>query len=107
RGDGGGGELVECPERRRDAAGGGPEMSRGGGLRFNTKFSDLRLDGEAGGSAGAGVHSGPFGVAPLIDSALTRASERCRTAGFNVMILHRHDSIAVLGFGYEPAAIRR
>ena len=32
------------------------------GLRFNTKFSDLRLDGEAGSGAGAGVHSGPSGV---------------------------------------------
>ena len=27
-------------------------------------FSDLRLDGETGGGAGAGVHSGPSGVVP-------------------------------------------
>jgi hypothetical protein len=36
----------------------------GNGLRFNTKFSDLRLDGETGSGAGAGVHSGPSGVVP-------------------------------------------
>jgi hypothetical protein len=32
---------------------------RGNGLRFNTKFSDLRLDGQAGSGVGAGVHSDP------------------------------------------------
>jgi hypothetical protein len=42
-------------------------MSRGesgNGLRFNTKFSDLRFDGETGRGAGAGVHSGPSWVVP-------------------------------------------
>jgi len=37
---------------------------RGNGLRFNTKFSDLRLDGETGSGAGAGVHSRPSWVVP-------------------------------------------
>jgi hypothetical protein len=48
-------------------------MSRS--LRFNTKFSDLRLDGEIGSGAGAGVHSGPSGWSLIDVACRVRAPE--------------------------------
>ena len=62
----------------------------GQSLRFNTKFSDLRLHGETGSGAGAGIHSGPSWVS-LNDVARAGSAlaERYWTAGSNLMILQR------------------
>src|SRR5262249_25710483 len=99
---------MSAPSARRDRRPGN-EAGKGGATASDSTQKSAICGSMAKPAAawGAGVHSGPSGVAPLIDGALKRASERCRTAGFDVMILQRHDSTAVLGFGYEPAAIRR
>jgi hypothetical protein len=67
--------------------------ARGNGLRFNTKFSDLRLNGETGSGAGAGVHSGPSGVS-LIDVACHARARMLSDSGVHSGIRPRWDPIS-------------